>query len=98
MSFYDEITHRLATSGFRYHIHEHPPSVTVVDAEMHLDFPIAQLLKTVAFRVKNGDWVLAALCGHAQVDYKKLAAQCGVSRDKLVRLSPAEVEQDLGYP
>ena len=97
-TFYEQLQQRLAASGLRYHLHEHPPSVTVVHAETYLDFPVAQLLKTIAFRVKHGDWVLAALCGHAQVDYKKLAVQCGVSRDKLARLSPAEVEQDLGFP
>jgi Cys-tRNA(Pro)/Cys-tRNA(Cys) deacylase len=58
---------------------------------------VERLLKTVAFRVKNRGWVLAGLCGYAQVDYKKLAAACGVSRDKLMRLEPTEVEQELGY-
>jgi Cys-tRNA(Pro)/Cys-tRNA(Cys) deacylase len=97
MAFYEDLLQRLATSGVRYRIHEHAPSVTVVDAESYLTFPVAQLLKTVAFRVKHGDWVLAAVCGHAQVDYKKLAALCGVSRDKLARLTPTEVEQNLGF-
>jgi len=97
MSFYDELLQRLAASGCNYRLHEHAPSVTVTNAELYLDFPVEQLLKTIAFRVKNGDWVLAALCGHAQVDYKKLAAICGVSRDKLMRLTPEEVEQDLGF-
>src|SRR5262245_40565509 len=97
MAFYTGLMQRLATSGVAYHLHEHAPSVTVVDAETNLDFPIAQLLKTLAFRVKHGGWVLAALCGHTQVDYKKLAAACGVSRDKLMRLTPAEVRQDLGF-
>ena len=54
-------------------------------------------MKTIAFRVKNRGWVLAALCGYAQVDYKRLAAAVGVSRDKLMRLSPAEVQGELGY-
>jgi Cys-tRNA(Pro)/Cys-tRNA(Cys) deacylase len=97
MSFYDRLMDRLALSSIDYHIHEHTPSITVVDAETNLNFPVAQLLKTIAFRVKNGGWVLAALSGHSQVDYKKLAAFCGASRDKLMRLTPAEIEQDLGF-
>jgi Cys-tRNA(Pro)/Cys-tRNA(Cys) deacylase len=97
MPFYDELTQRLARSDIDYRIHSHAPSVTVVDAETYLDFPVAQLLKTIAFRVKNSGWVLAALCGHSQVDYKKLATFCGVSRDKLIRLTPGEIEQDLGF-
>lgn len=97
MSFYYNLMQRLTVSGVGHHIHEHAPSVTVMDAEIHLDFPVEQLLKTIAFRVKNDGWVLAALCGHSQVDYKKLSAFCGVSRDKLMRLTPAEIEQDLGF-
>lgn len=97
LAFYDNLVQRLAASGLAYRLHEHAPSITVADAETNLDFPIAQLLKTVAFRVKNGGWVLAALCGHVQVDYKKLAAACGVSRDKLMRLTPDEVLQELGF-
>lgn len=94
---YDQIVQRLETSGVTYHIHEHAPSVTVLDAETHLDFPISQLLKTIAFRIKNGGWVLAALCGYQQVDYKKLAGIYGISRDKLMRLTPEAVEQELGF-
>jgi Cys-tRNA(Pro)/Cys-tRNA(Cys) deacylase len=97
MTFYEELVQRLAASGVDYRIHEHAPSVTVVHAETYLDFPVEQLLKTIAFRIKQGDWVLAALCGHSQVDYKKLAAVCGVSRDKLMRLNPEAVEQELGF-
>jgi Cys-tRNA(Pro)/Cys-tRNA(Cys) deacylase len=94
---YDQITAALAASGFAYRIHEHAPSVTIQDADAHLNFPVEQLLKTIAFRVKNRGWALAALCGYAQVDYKRLAAAVGVSRDKLMRLSPEEVRTDLGY-
>lgn len=96
-TLYDQITATLAASGVPYRIHEHAPSVTVQDADTHLQFPVEQLLKTIAFRVKNRGWVLAALCGYAQVDYKRLAAAVGVSRDKLMRLAPEEVEAELGY-
>ena len=75
--------------------------MTIQDADTNLDFPVEQLLKTIAFRVKNraqnSTWVLAALCGYAQVDYKRLAAAVGVSRDKLMRLEPGEVQGELGY-
>lgn len=94
---YEQISATLAAAGVAYRIHEHAPSITVQDAELHLDFPVEQLLKTIAFRVKNRGWVLTALCGYAQVDYKRLAAAVGVNRDKLMRLSPEEVQADLGY-
>lgn len=93
----DRIATLLAESSVDFTIHEHAPSVTIQDADAYLDFPVERLLKTIAFRVKNRGWVLAGLCGYAQVDYKKLAAACGVSRDKLMRLEPDEVERDLGY-
>jgi Cys-tRNA(Pro)/Cys-tRNA(Cys) deacylase len=94
---FDEIAATLAASGVAYRIHEHAPSITVRDADTHLDFPVEQLLKTIAFRVKNRGWVLAALCGYLQVDYKRLAAAVSVSRDKLMRLSPEEIQVELGY-
>ncbi len=96
-TLYDQITATLAASGVAYRIHEHAPSVTIQDADTNLDFPVELLLKTIAFRVKNRGWVLAALCGYAQVDYKRLAAAVGVSRDKLMRLEPAAVQGELGY-
>jgi Cys-tRNA(Pro)/Cys-tRNA(Cys) deacylase len=94
---HDHIVAALAAAGVQHHIHEHAPSITVQDADTHLDFPVEQLLKTIAFRVKNRGWVLAALCGYAQVDYKRLAAAVGVNRDKLMRLTPEEIKTDLGY-
>lgn len=96
-TLHDQVIAQLAASGVQYTLHEHAPSVTIQDADAYLDFPVERLLKTIAFRVKNRGWVLAGLCGYAQVDYKKLAAALGVSRDKIVRLEPGEVEQELGY-
>lgn len=96
-SGHNEILERLRHTSILYRIHEHAPSVTIQDADQNLWFPVDQLLKTIAFRIKNRGWVLAALCGYSQVDYKKLAAAVGVSRDKLMRLSPTEVALELGY-
>ena len=96
-TLHEEIAAKLAASGVPYRIHEHAPSVTIRDADAYLSFPVDQLLKTIAFRVKNRGWVLAGLCGYAQVDYKRLAAAVGVNRDKLMPLSPGEVEAELGY-
>ena len=94
---YEQILNGLAQSNAHYQIHEHAPSVTFQDAADYLDFPLERLLKTIAFRVKNGDWALAVVQGAERVDYKKLAAHLGTSRDKLVRLTPEQVETDLGY-
>jgi hypothetical protein len=48
------IVNLLAASGVPY---------TIQDADTHLWFPVERLVKTIAFRVKDGGFVLAALCG-----------------------------------
>ena len=94
---YEHILDLLAQENVRHQIHEHTPSVTFQDAADYLDFPLDRLLKTIAFRVKNGIWVLAAVLGADRVDYKKLAAHLRISREKLVRLTPEQVVSELGY-
>src|SRR5436853_5562156 len=96
-SAYDSIIRRLAAAGVAFTIHEHPAATTVADAEARLPFPPAQFLKTVVFRVRDGDWVLVALRGADQVDYRKLAAALGVKRGDLFRAAPEEVEAALGF-
>ncbi len=81
-----------------HRIHAHAASVTFKDAADYLDFPPAHLLKTIAFRVKDGPWVLAAVRGRDRVDYKKLAAHLGINRTRLASLPPEQVESELGYP
>jgi Cys-tRNA(Pro)/Cys-tRNA(Cys) deacylase len=95
---YEDILNLLARENTLYKIHGQAPSITFQDAKDYLDFLLDRLLKTIAFRVKNGPWVLAAVQGAERIDYKKLAAHLGVSRDKLVRLSPEQVVSELGYP
>ena len=89
---------RLLTGrGVRFRVHEHVVSRTVADAVALLPFPTDQYLKTVVFRVKGGEWVLAACRGQDRVDYRKLAAACGVRREQIVRPTPEEVKTTLGY-
>src|SRR5699024_331345 len=74
----------------------HVVSRTVADAVALLPFPADQYLKTVVFRVKGGDWVMVACRGEDRVDYKKVAAACGVRREQIVRPAPEEVEAAWG--
>ena len=74
---YNTIVGLLESSGVPYTIHEHAPSITIQDADANLWFPVERLVKTIAFRIRGGGYVLAALCGYSQVDYKKLAAAVG---------------------
>lgn len=94
---YATILGALDASGVPYTIHEHAPSVTIQNADDNLWFPVERLVKTIAFRIKGGGFVLVALCGYSQVDYKKLAAAVGVNRTKLMRMTPEEIDAELGY-
>ncbi len=87
----------LTARGVRFRVHEHPDSRTVEDARTRLPFPLDQLLKTVAFRVKNGPWLLVACKGQDRVDYRKLAAVAGVRRADIVQPAPEEIEAALVY-
>jgi Cys-tRNA(Pro)/Cys-tRNA(Cys) deacylase len=93
----DWLAVRLSASGVPFTIHEHAPSVTIRDADEHLDFPVERLVKTIAFRVKNQGWLLVGLCAYDQADYRKLADFTGVSRDKISRVEPEELREALGY-
>lgn len=94
----DALLAALDADGAPYALHEHAPSVTIANADAYLEFPVERLLKTIAFRVKDRGWLLAGLLGYGQLDYKRLSAALGVSRDKIVRLEAHEVEEQLGYP
>jgi Cys-tRNA(Pro)/Cys-tRNA(Cys) deacylase len=88
---YKSIIQLLTAHGIAFTIHEHIPSYTVADAKAYLFFPLERLLKTIAFRVRSGDFILAAVRGPDRIDYRKLAAACGTKRTDIFRLSPEEV-------
>jgi Cys-tRNA(Pro)/Cys-tRNA(Cys) deacylase len=94
----EQIAARLASRGVPFTIHEHVVARTVADALERLPFSPDAYLKTVAFRLKAGGWVLVALRGADRVDYRSLAAALGVGRRDLHQLTPDEVAADLGYP
>ena len=95
---YSKILTFLNTHTVPYTLHEHPPLRTVADLEANLQLPSTHFVKTVAFRIKDGDYVLAATRGRDRVDYKKVAQYFGVSRRRLRALSPEELEAELGVP
>jgi Cys-tRNA(Pro)/Cys-tRNA(Cys) deacylase len=77
-------------------VHEHIASRTVADAKKRLPFPSERFLKTIAFIVKDGPFVLAALRGMDGIDYRRLATASGAKRADIVRLSPEEVTEAFG--
>lgn len=90
---HEAILQLLTASRVPFTIHEHAPSFTVADAEAYLDFPLERLLKTIAFRIRSDGHVLAAVRGLDRIDYRKLAAACGIKRTNIFRLTPEEVVQ-----
>jgi Cys-tRNA(Pro)/Cys-tRNA(Cys) deacylase len=94
----ERIAERLTSRGVAFTIHEHVVARTVAEALERLPFSPEAYLKTVAFRLKAGGWVLAALRGADRVDYRGLAAALGVGRRDLHQLTPDEVAADLGFP
>ncbi len=86
----------VAKSGAPSTLHAHEETRTVEDAERNLSFDVARIVKTVAFRTRSGEIVLAAVRGIRRVDYARLAALVGVNRRDLAPLSPTEVEELLG--
>jgi Cys-tRNA(Pro)/Cys-tRNA(Cys) deacylase len=94
----EQIVERLTSRGVPFTIHEHVVARTVADALERLPFSPDAYLKTVAFRLKAGGWILAALRGADRVDYRGLAASLGVGRRDLHQMTPDEVAADLGYP
>ena len=94
---YDEVIDLLTHKGVAFKIHRHEAVVTVKEAEEKAPLLVGNLLKTVAFKVKDSFWVLAAVRCHDRIDYRKLAEALGVNRRQLRSLSPEEVEADLRF-
>jgi len=93
---YEAIVTFLTARSVTFTIHEHTPSYTVADAGERLPFPVERLLKAIAFRIKAGGYILAAVRGPDRVDYRKLAAASGTKRADVVRLTPEEVAAVFG--
>lgn len=98
MTLYQQVKQTLQASGFHYTLHEHTPIRTVQDVREKIPqfFLPTRLLKTVAFRVKDGAYVLVALLAPDRVDYRHVAQAVGVNRRQLRSLSPEAVEAELG--
>ncbi len=93
---YRRLAEMIALSGVPFSIHEHRATRTVDEAAQNLAFDVARIVKTVAFRTREGAIVLAAVRGVRRVDYARLAALVGVNRRDLAALSPEEVRERIG--
>jgi Cys-tRNA(Pro)/Cys-tRNA(Cys) deacylase len=97
MKVYEQILSLLGSHGVAYELYEHEPVHTVVEVEDKLPFLRDKMLKTVAFWVKDGRFILAGLRGHDRIDYRQLATHLGVNRRAVASMSPEAVEAELGF-
>ena len=94
---YDKIVALLTHSGVAFEILHHEVIRTAADAERAVPGLVDHLVKTVAFQIKDGAYVLAGVPARARIDYKRLADLLGVNRRLLRSLSPEQVEEELGF-
>ena len=95
MSMYNYMIRLLHSSAAPFIIHEHEVIQTVPEALEKVPDWAEKLIKTVAFQIKDGDYVLAAVGARSRIDYRKLAAVVDVNRRNLRSLSPLEVASQL---
>lgn len=96
-SVYAQIIELLDKQQLPYKLHEHEAITTVQDVEEKLPFLVDKMLKTIAFKMRNGRYVLTGLRGHDRLDYRKLAQALGTNRRNVTSLSPTAVEAELGF-
>lgn len=94
---YEQIVALLTNSGVAFEILHHEVIRTAADAERAVPGLVDHLVKTVAFQIKDGVYVLAGVPARARIDYKRLADLLGVNRRLLRSLSPEQVEEALGF-
>ena len=92
----DDVVRLLSERGVPFTLHEHTPMRTVSEHQTLLPFDTGSYLKTLAFRVRDGGWVLAAIQGLDRLDYRRLADALGVPRAAIRAATPEEVEATLG--
>ena len=92
---YSAICQQLDEAGVAYQLHEHRPIISARDLDESLPFATDNLLKTVGFRIKDGNLVLAAVQGFDRIDYKALAGVFGLNRRMLRPLGPEDVHHEL---
>lgn len=97
MDCYQAVLNLLASEGVAYAQHDHGPVRTVAEVEARLPFTQDRMLKTIAFRLKDGRYVLAGLRGHDRIDYRRLAAHFGINRRAVASMAPQDVETELGF-
>ena len=75
-------------------VHESPPK-TLEQAAFERDQQPEQIVRSILFRISEGDYVMVLMAGPRQIDWKKLRKAVGKSR--VTMASPDEVLRITGY-
>jgi Cys-tRNA(Pro)/Cys-tRNA(Cys) deacylase len=94
---FKKIQSLLESGGLPFTLHTHPAVSTIEDAEEKVPHLTKNLLKTIVFKIKDGDWILAVVKGHDRIDYKELARAFNVNRRDIRTVSPDRVKNQLGF-
>jgi Cys-tRNA(Pro)/Cys-tRNA(Cys) deacylase len=94
---YAKVLKMLEESGADFQLHDHPVVTTIDEANEKVPHLTQNLLKTIVFKIKEADWILAAVNGCDRIHYKKLADAVGVKRTQLRSIAPDQVESELGF-
>jgi Cys-tRNA(Pro)/Cys-tRNA(Cys) deacylase len=93
---YESLLNILQESNLPFEIIEHDEITCVDDGVSLLGFDGDCIIKTLGFDA-DGAYVFIAVQGYKRLDYKKLVQTLKIKRDKLKKISPEIVENDLGY-
>lgn len=85
----------LDNAGVRYRVHVHPPRVSFDEHTLDPAFDPAVAVKSLAFRLSDGSYVIVGLRAQARADYKRIADILGVRRADLKAASADALETDL---
>ena len=94
---FDIVQSLLSQCGAPFHLHNHVPVTTVEDARLKVPHLTVNLIKTIAFKIKDSHWILAGVNGEDRIHYKYLADVFKVNRKLIRPVSPGDVESGLGF-
>ncbi|WP_338834470.1 YbaK/EbsC family protein [Bradyrhizobium septentrionale] len=86
----------LENAGIPFRVHAHAPRISFEDHGNAGSFDPAAAIKSLAFRLSDGSYVIVALRARARVDYKRIADALGVRRADLRAATADQLETDLG--
>lgn len=92
----EQLIHLLSSHHVYFQVHEHEKVITIEDVKSKLEFNAFRLIKTLVFKIDN-TFILVALRGEDQLDYKNLAVALGVRRSGLMKPSDDEIKESLGF-